>query len=89
MCVDETGVEHPPDVFDALGGYILDEDDNELYTPNYVSGPTPEPGGLRVYVDCKGSIDPRMAATFHRILREELESLAPDVSVVSGLPFDD
>ena len=78
MLVDETGVEHPPGAWDVVPH---DEDGDELYTPNYVSDPEPVPGGLRLYVDCKGVIDPRMRARFLQILREELASLGDDVDV--------
>jgi hypothetical protein len=59
-----------------------DEDGNWLYSPNYVSDPVPVSGGLRMCVDCKGSIDPRMRATFRQMLQEELATLGDDAAVV-------
>jgi hypothetical protein len=45
-----------------------------LYNPNYVADPKVRADGIEFYVDCKGVIEPPMAATFRRILREELEA---------------
>ncbi|MDP3891250.1 hypothetical protein [Nocardioides sp.] len=77
MLVDESGVEHP--TFDAMIEGIGD-----LYTPNYVSDPAVTPAGIQVYVDCKGVIETGMAATFRRILREELGAAVPQARVVAA-----
>jgi hypothetical protein len=43
-----------------------------VYTPNYVSAITEdEDGNLGFYIDCKGGIEPPMAARFRQILLEE------------------
>lgn len=78
MHVDETGVEHGPEVeISAPRG----PDGEELYTPNYVSTPTETPAGVHLYVDCKGVIDPRMQRRFLQILDEELGTLGGEVTV--------
>lgn len=66
MGVDETGVEHRTDaeVEAALTA--------GLYTPNWVSDPTPTPAGVTLYVDCKGVIPDPMSRTFRQVLAEEL-----------------
>jgi hypothetical protein len=77
MRVDETGVEH------------ADEESAEaalesgLYTPNYVADPEITAAGVRVYVDCKGSIEDPMAEKLREILREELEAAAVDARVTA------
>ena len=76
MRVDETGVEHGPEVEEAAP---LGPDGQELYTPNYVSTPTETPSGVHMY--CKGVIDPRMRTRFLQILEEELGALGGEVTV--------
>lgn len=45
----------------------------EVYTPNYVSDVTvDDKGNPGFYIDCKGGIEPPMAARFREILVEEL-----------------
>ena len=78
MHVDETGVEHGPEVEESPPG---DSNGDVLYTPNYVSTPTETSSGIRMYVDCKGVIDPRMRARFLEILTEELGIVGGDVTV--------
>ena len=68
MLVDERGTEYR----DEAG--LESAAQADLYTPNYVSDPEVTPDGVELYVDCKGSIEEPMAATFRTILREELES---------------
>lgn len=81
MCVDERGVEHTE--AEAYAG-IVDDEGNDLYTPNYVSDPTPRNGALRMYVDCKGAIEPPMRLRLIEILREELAGLGDDVRVANA-----
>ncbi|HEX7131223.1 MAG TPA: hypothetical protein VF228_01535 [Iamia sp.] len=69
MLVDEEGTEHPDDE-----DVMTDLYDRGIYTPNYVATPRLEADGIHCYVDCKGSIEEPMAATFRRILREELST---------------
>jgi len=66
MMTDEHGREHTdPDALAALG--------DEVYTPNYHSeAEVAADGSVGFYVDCKSWIGPAMAATFRRILVEEL-----------------
>jgi hypothetical protein len=59
----------------------LGSDGEVLYTPNYVSTPTQTPQGVRMYVACKGVIDPRMRVRFLQILDEELGTVGGDVTV--------
>ena len=68
MLVDEEGTEYAD--LDSLEAAALPRG---LYSPNYVADPRPVDGGIDLYVDCKGVIEPPMAVTFRRILREELE----------------
>ena len=70
MLVDELGHEYTSEEYDNLPEVAAGE---ELYTPNYVSNPTPVDGGLSLYVDCKGEIAEPMRRTFIAILVEELE----------------
>ena len=61
MLVGEDGQEHG------------DVEGLEIYTPNYVSDVTiDEKGNPGFYIDCKGAIEPPMAARFRQILVEEL-----------------
>lgn len=63
MSVGEDGLDHDPD--EAAQAYI--------YTPNYVSDVTfGADGSAELYVDCKGIMEPAMAARFREILVEEL-----------------
>jgi len=78
MRVDETGVEHGPEMERS---WPVGPDGLELYTPNYVSTPTETPAGVHMYVDCKGVIDPRMRSRFLQILNEELGAVGGDVTV--------
>jgi hypothetical protein len=80
MRVDETGAEHPDDAA-ARAAF-----DNDLYTPNYVSTPSPVEDGTGLYVDCKGGAPEEMGETFRRILREELGRAVPQAHV--RLPRD-
>ena len=76
MNVDERGAEHR----DVYASPPLDQSGETLYTPNYVADPVVTARGIRLYVDCKGAIEPPMRARFISILREELASLG-DVHV--------
>jgi hypothetical protein len=76
--VDETGVEHGPEVEESPP---VDAQGEVLYTPNYVSTPKETSTGIRLYVDCKGVIDPRMRERFLEILSEELGTVGGDVEV--------
>ncbi|HUQ64028.1 MAG TPA: hypothetical protein VM121_09755 [Acidimicrobiales bacterium] len=69
MLVDEEGREYPTE--ESLAAGTL-EGPRELYSPNYVADPKILDNGIELYVDCKGVIPPPMAATFRRIVREEL-----------------
>lgn len=73
MLVTEDGTEHESD-----GGV----ERSGLFSPNYVAEPQVLSDGVRLYVDCKGVIEPAMAMTFRHILREELvEAGVADASV--------
>ncbi len=66
MLVGEDGREYRED---ELGGGGAD-----VYTPNYVSDVTVDEGGRPgFYIDCKGAIEPEMAAQFRQVLTEELQ----------------
>jgi hypothetical protein len=78
MHVDETGVEHGAEVEESPP---VGADGEVLYTPNYVSTPEVTPAGIRMYVDCKGVIEPAMRVTFLEILTQELALAGGDVSV--------
>lgn len=71
MLVDNRGTEYATeaDVEAAEKRYTI----GDFYTPNYVANPKVLDSGIELYVDCKGVIPPPMAATFRRILREELQ----------------
>lgn len=71
MKVDEHGVEHS----DISASEPSDGHGNFLYTPNYVSSPEVTAGGMTLYVDCKGYIEPAMRERFLDILRDELAPL--------------
>ena len=73
MLVTEDGIEHQSD--DAV-------ERSGLYSPNYVADPEMRPDGVRLYVDCKGVIEPAMAETFRQILREELAAAGIDRATV-------
>jgi hypothetical protein len=63
MCVGGDGVEYPD----------VDDPDDAVYTPNYISDPERHPGGgWQFWMDCKGGVYPLMAATQLRILVDEL-----------------
>ena len=65
MGVGEDGQEYSDDV--ALIG------DEQVYTPNYFSDVTiDKDGNPGFYIDCKGGIEPPMAAKFRQVLVEEL-----------------
>ncbi len=70
MLVDEEGTEYATD--ESLYAGTL-QGGKSLYSPNYVADPRIVANGIELYVDCKGVIPPPMAATFRRILREELD----------------
>ena len=78
MHVDETGVEHGAEVEESPP---VGSNGDVLYTPNYVSTPTETSSGIRMYVDCKGVIDPRMRSRFLEILTKELGLIGGDVTV--------
>jgi hypothetical protein len=79
MMVDETGVEHPS--YDSLE----DAEEEGLYSPNYVSDPSPKAEGIEMYVDCKGEVEEPMGLAFRRILVEELEAAGlNDVSITNS-----
>jgi hypothetical protein len=82
MCVDDAGIEHTPEA--RYAGDIVGDDGEMRYTPNYVSTPTPQDGGLLMNVDCKGAIEPPMGRRFLEILREELAVLGDDVHVTNA-----
>lgn len=73
MLVTEDGTEHQSDEAVEASG---------LYSPNYVADPEIRPDGVRLYVDCKGVIEPAMAETFRQILREELAAAGIDRATV-------
>lgn len=75
LATDETGVEH------RSGAEVEAAAVAGLYTPNYVSDPTPTAAGVEVYVDCKGVIEDAMAATFRRVLTEELAQVGVPLRV--------
>lgn len=67
MLVGEDGREYREDELGGGGGV-------DVYTPNYVSDVTFDEGGRPgFYIDCKGAIEPEMAAQFRQVLREELQ----------------
>ncbi|GAB3440202.1 hypothetical protein GCM10027517_14490 [Phycicoccus ginsengisoli] len=68
MMVDEHGREYQDEA--ALESAA----EADLYTPNYVSDPKVTADGVELYVDCKGAVEEPMAATFRKVLREELEA---------------
>lgn len=55
----------------------------DVFLPSYVSDPRVTQRGIEVYVDGGGAIDPPMAATLRRVLREELEAVATSAAVVA------
>jgi len=73
MLVTEDGIEQ--ESYEAV-------ERSGLYSPNYVADPEIRPDGVRLYVDCKGVIEPAMAETFRQILREELTAAGIDRATV-------
>jgi hypothetical protein len=84
MFVDNRGMEYmtEADVEAAEERYAT----GDFYTPNYVADPKVLDHGIELYVDCKGVIPPPMAATFRKILREELERSGITNATVKNAP---
>ncbi|MGH9278997.1 MAG: hypothetical protein ACRD12_12940 [Acidimicrobiales bacterium] len=82
--VDNRGTEYATeaDVEAAEQRYVS----GDFYTPNYVAAPKVLDTGIELYVDCKGVIPPPMAATFRRILREELQRAGITDATVRNVP---
>ena len=55
----------------------------DISVPSYVSDPRVTEQGVEIYVDGGGAMDPPMAATLRRVLREELEGVVANARVVA------
>jgi hypothetical protein len=55
----------------------------DVFLPSYVSDPRVTERGIEVYVDGGGAIDPPMAATLRRVLREELAASVANAGVMA------
>lgn len=56
----------------------------DIFLPSYVSDPRLTERGIEIYVDGGGAIDPPMAATLRRVLREELETVNASARVIAA-----
>ena len=81
MEVDTNGVEHSTE--ESMQVAV----DAGADSPSYVSDPEVTDRGIEVYLDCKGVIEDRMAATLREILVEEL-SAARYAGTVSAVTLE-
>lgn len=81
MRINELGREYTEEEYAA--------DDGELLTPSWVSDVEEVRDGYKLYVDCKGEVQPAMRTTFIRVLRDELARSGVTDAEVFSLPYAD